>query len=171
MNRNSHLPGVAPAAMGWQFIWYCVCQGVDIFEKDFLLLPIHDHLHWSLVIICHAGTPPEEESCTPWILHLDSMSCESRPHLNLRLSECSSALLARTVWNCEVVRLLLVSNWHGATSQRALYSCSWPPHPKGQEGAAGVPHPGVGLQGLESPLLLELFCGYPTLTTHNPVWY
>jgi Ulp1 family protease len=28
-------------------------QGVDIFSKDFLLVPIHDALHWSLAIICH----------------------------------------------------------------------------------------------------------------------
>jgi hypothetical protein len=28
-------------------------QGVDVFAKDFLLVPIHDALHWSLAIICH----------------------------------------------------------------------------------------------------------------------
>ena len=51
-------------------------QGVDIFSKDFLFLPIHDHLHWSLVIICHAAASTEDrQTCTPWILHLDSMSC------------------------------------------------------------------------------------------------
>ena len=65
-------------AWAWQFEDLCcgVFQGVDIFEKDFLFLPIHDHLHWSLVIICHAGAPSEDNSCTPWILHLDSMSCK-----------------------------------------------------------------------------------------------
>jgi Ulp1 family protease len=26
---------------------------VDVFAKDFLLVPIHDALHWSLAIICH----------------------------------------------------------------------------------------------------------------------
>lgn len=53
-----------------------VRQGVDIFSKDFLFLPIHDHLHWSLVIICHAAASAEDgQTCTPWILHLDSMSC------------------------------------------------------------------------------------------------
>ena len=65
-------------AWAWQPEDLCcgASQGVDIFEKDFLFLPIHDHLHWSLVIICHAGAPSEDNSCTPWILHLDSMSCE-----------------------------------------------------------------------------------------------
>ena len=65
-------------AWAWHFKDLCcgASQGVDIFEKDFLFLPIHDHLHWSLVIICHAGAPSEDNSCTPWILHLDSMSCE-----------------------------------------------------------------------------------------------
>ena len=74
---------------GHNHVCWCVCQGVDIFEKDFLFLPIHDHLHWSLVIICHAGAPSEEDSCTPWILHLDSMTCECQCHLesaNLHVS-------------------------------------------------------------------------------------
>ena len=26
---------------------------VDIFSKDYIFIPVHDHLHWSLVIICH----------------------------------------------------------------------------------------------------------------------
>jgi Ulp1 family protease len=28
-------------------------QDVNIFEKDYLFVPIHDKVHWSLVIICH----------------------------------------------------------------------------------------------------------------------
>ena len=59
-------------------------------------MPIHDHLHWSLVIICHAGVPAEEDSCTPWILHLDSMTCGNHPHLKPCTSVCGSALCART---------------------------------------------------------------------------
>lgn len=30
-------------------------RGVDIFAKDYIFVPIHDHLHWSLLIICHPG--------------------------------------------------------------------------------------------------------------------
>jgi Ulp1 family protease len=30
-------------------------RGVDIFAKDYVFVPIHDHLHWSLIIICHPG--------------------------------------------------------------------------------------------------------------------
>jgi Ulp1 family protease len=30
-------------------------RGVDIFSKDYVFVPIHDHLHWSLMIICHPG--------------------------------------------------------------------------------------------------------------------
>ena len=62
-----------------------VCQGVEIFSKDLLFLPIHVHVHWSLVIICHAAASSEDgHTCTPWILHLDSMSCA-------HLSGCSDA--------------------------------------------------------------------------------
>eukprot|EP00775_Hariotina_reticulata_P010667 gene10667-10826_t len=34
-------------------------KGVDIFQKDFLFVPIHDVLHWSLAIICHPALLPE----------------------------------------------------------------------------------------------------------------
>lgn len=47
-------------------------QGVDIFSKDFLFIPIHDALHWSLVIVCHPGLDLDSER-KPYILHLDSM--------------------------------------------------------------------------------------------------
>ena len=30
-------------------------RNVDIFSKDFIFVPIHDHLHWSLLVICHPG--------------------------------------------------------------------------------------------------------------------
>lgn len=34
-------------------------QDVNIFQKDFLFVPIHDVLHWSLVIVCHPALLPE----------------------------------------------------------------------------------------------------------------
>jgi len=30
-------------------------RDVDIFSKDYIFVPIHDALHWSLVVICHPG--------------------------------------------------------------------------------------------------------------------
>ena len=53
-----------------------VMQGIDIFSKDFLLIPIHDALHWSLVIVCHPGLDFEASDRKPYILHLDSMEGE-----------------------------------------------------------------------------------------------
>lgn len=50
-------------------------QGVDIFSKDFLFIPIHDALHWSLIIVCHPGLDLTLER-KPYILHLDSMDGE-----------------------------------------------------------------------------------------------
>ncbi|CAK9181712.1 unnamed protein product [Ilex paraguariensis] len=50
-------------------------KGVNIFEKAYLLLPIHDNLHWSLVIIC---IPYKEEEAGPIVLHLDSLGLHSR---------------------------------------------------------------------------------------------
>jgi pyruvate/2-oxoglutarate dehydrogenase complex dihydrolipoamide acyltransferase (E2) component len=34
-------------------------QDVKIFQKDFLFVPIHDVLHWSLVIVCHPALLPQ----------------------------------------------------------------------------------------------------------------
>jgi hypothetical protein len=60
-------------------------KNVDIFSKDFIFIPIHDHLHWSLMIICHPGatiklSPPEGKDQSiiskepeAFIIHLDSM--------------------------------------------------------------------------------------------------
>ncbi|CAN4123954.1 unnamed protein product [Withania somnifera] len=45
-------------------------KGVNIFEKAYIFLPIHENLHWSLVIIC---IPDKEDLSGPIILHLDSL--------------------------------------------------------------------------------------------------
>jgi Ulp1 family protease len=33
-------------------------KNVDIFAKDYIFVPIHDHAHWSLAVICHPGVLP-----------------------------------------------------------------------------------------------------------------
>ncbi|EYU31270.1 hypothetical protein MIMGU_mgv1a025023mg, partial [Erythranthe guttata] len=45
-------------------------KGVNIFEKAYIFLPIHESHHWSLVIIC---IPNKEDESGPIILHLDSL--------------------------------------------------------------------------------------------------
>ncbi|CAL5418949.1 unnamed protein product [Camellia sinensis] len=45
-------------------------KGVSIFHKAYILLPIHENLHWSLIIIC---IPDKEDESGPIILHLDSL--------------------------------------------------------------------------------------------------
>ncbi|DBA66333.1 TPA: hypothetical protein ACH3X2_002325 [Trebouxia sp. C0005] len=74
-------------------------KGVDIFSKDFLLIPIHDALHWSLIIVCHPGLDFQSGDRRPYILHLDSMqgSCHN-------LSVISKAI--RTYLNVEWQRKL-----------------------------------------------------------------
>ena len=56
---------------------------VNIFEKDFVFFPIHQHLHWSVVILCQPKLVNEAMDLTdeknthhpaPYLLHLDSMS-------------------------------------------------------------------------------------------------
>ena len=52
----------------------CVLQGVDIFSKDFLFIPIHEALHWSLVIVCYPGRVVNGKLKKPSVIHLDSMA-------------------------------------------------------------------------------------------------
>ncbi|XP_030467392.2 ubiquitin-like-specific protease 1D isoform X2 [Syzygium oleosum] len=45
-------------------------KGVNIFQKAYVFIPIHEDLHWSLAIIC---IPDEDCHSGPIILHLDSL--------------------------------------------------------------------------------------------------
>jgi hypothetical protein len=38
---------------GVVLLCHCVFQGVDLFAKDYILVPVHKGLHWSLLIVCH----------------------------------------------------------------------------------------------------------------------
>ncbi|KAK9814889.1 hypothetical protein WJX73_001421 [Symbiochloris irregularis] len=49
-------------------------QTVDIFSKEYVVVPIHDHLHWSLLIVCHPGAMNDDSDRVPCMLHLDSLS-------------------------------------------------------------------------------------------------
>ncbi|KAI3502409.1 hypothetical protein L1887_30461 [Cichorium endivia] len=53
-------------------------KGVNIFEKAYILLPIHENAHWSLVIICF---PTNEEELGPILLHLDSLGLHNSKSL------------------------------------------------------------------------------------------
>eukprot|EP00898_Chlorokybus_atmophyticus_P005516 jgi/Chlat1/5966/Chrsp4S06179 len=52
---------------------------IDIFTKDYIIVPINESLHWSVAVICHPGVASQaSSSCTqrpslPFIVHLDSM--------------------------------------------------------------------------------------------------
>lgn len=37
-------------------------KGVDIFEKDFLIVPVNYHLHWTFVLVCNPGQIMNESS-------------------------------------------------------------------------------------------------------------
>ncbi|XP_021293496.1 ubiquitin-like-specific protease 1D isoform X2 [Herrania umbratica] len=45
-------------------------KGVNIFQRAYVLIPINEDFHWSLVIIC---IPDKEDESGPIILHLDSL--------------------------------------------------------------------------------------------------
>jgi sentrin-specific protease 7 len=60
-------------------------KNVDIFNKDFLLVPVNYKLHWSLGIVCFPGAVLEEKITTKrrcCILGFDSLSKFRRTHFN-----------------------------------------------------------------------------------------
>ncbi|KAL1564608.1 Ulp1 peptidase [Salvia divinorum] len=55
-------------------------RNVNLFEKDYIFIPINFSLHWSLIIICHLGEAAhlkskntDQASKVPRILHMDSI--------------------------------------------------------------------------------------------------
>ncbi|KAL5723756.1 Ulp1 peptidase [Ranunculus cassubicifolius] len=53
-------------------------KGVNIFEKAYILFPIHENFHWSLVIVC---LPDKEDDSGPLVLHLDSLGYHDSTHI------------------------------------------------------------------------------------------
>ncbi|KAM0856389.1 hypothetical protein ACQ4PT_049196 [Festuca glaucescens] len=53
-------------------------KGIDIFQKAYILFPVHADTHWSLVIIC---MPSKEDQSGPMILHLDSLKFHRSKHI------------------------------------------------------------------------------------------
>ncbi|KAJ7946783.1 Ubiquitin-like-specific protease 2 [Quillaja saponaria] len=58
---------------------------VNLFEKDYIFLPVNYSLHWSLIVICHPGEMAcykgeeiENSPKVPCILHMDSMKGSHR---------------------------------------------------------------------------------------------
>ncbi|KAG2302553.1 hypothetical protein Bca52824_031204 [Brassica carinata] len=45
-------------------------KGIDLFRKAYIFIPIHEDVHWSLIIVC---IPDKEDEAGLTILHLDSL--------------------------------------------------------------------------------------------------
>lgn len=88
--------------------WCLLLQGVDIFSKDFLLIPIHDALHWSLIIVCHPGLDFDSSDRRPYILHLDSMEGEPLLHvLNNMIGSAAHSTSMDTGLSCMSCKIWL----------------------------------------------------------------
>ncbi|XP_027346429.1 ubiquitin-like-specific protease 1D isoform X2 [Abrus precatorius] len=86
-------------------------KGVNIFQKAYVLIPIHEDLHWSLIIIC---IPDKEDELGPIVLHLDSLGLHSSKSVfdniksylieerNYMDRECvsSDVSIADRIWKC-----------------------------------------------------------------------
>lgn len=60
----------------------CAMQHVDIFDKDFIMVPIHYSQHWSLLIICHPGAvfSADKKPCMILLDSLSGLATPSRAH-------------------------------------------------------------------------------------------
>ncbi|BBH09216.1 Cysteine proteinases superfamily protein [Prunus dulcis] len=56
---------------------------VNVFEKDYIFIPVNYRLHWSLIVICHPDEEIESSPKVPCILHMDSIRGSHRGLKNL----------------------------------------------------------------------------------------
>ncbi|CAN1320955.1 Ubiquitin-like-specific protease 1C [Linum perenne] len=67
-------------------------KGLNLFEKSYVLIPIHEDNHWSLVIICF---PEREDKSELFLLHLDSLRLHSSRDIFDVIKRC-----LREEWKC-----------------------------------------------------------------------
>ncbi|KAM0846460.1 hypothetical protein ACQ4PT_055657 [Festuca glaucescens] len=83
-------------------------KGVNIFQRGYIILPIHGMSHWSLIIVC---MPAKESNSGPIILHLDSLGMHPSAQIfdtvgkyleeewrHLRENPHSDILISETIW-------------------------------------------------------------------------
>ncbi|XP_065870325.1 probable ubiquitin-like-specific protease 2B isoform X2 [Euphorbia lathyris] len=91
LDKNPSSASDGRAAFQRVFKW---TRKVNLFEKDFIFIPVNYSLHWSLIVICHPceivnfrGISKDEASEStlrvPCILHMDSISGSHRGLKNL----------------------------------------------------------------------------------------
>ncbi|KAF8751384.1 hypothetical protein HU200_012055 [Digitaria exilis] len=84
------------------------CRNVDIFTKSYLILPINETMHWSLIIVC---MPTKGADSGPMMLHLDSLGLHNSQNIfdivasylgeewrNLRKDSSYDIPFSRTIW-------------------------------------------------------------------------
>ena len=66
---QSHAERVHQSVKGWT-------KKVNLFEMDYVFVPIHGSAHWSLAVICHPGNinSVSDDDGSPCILHFDSLA-------------------------------------------------------------------------------------------------
>ncbi|XP_057416870.1 ubiquitin-like-specific protease 1D isoform X2 [Lotus japonicus] len=115
-------------------------KGVNIFQKAYVLIPIHEDLHWSLIIIC---IPDKGDESGPIILHLDSLGLHSSQSVfdNIKSylieekkymdRDCvySDVSIADRIWKClsrrieaQVITIVLHFT-HQVPQQKNEYDC------------------------------------------------
>ena len=106
-------------------------KNVDLFEKDFILIPIHDHAHWLLAIICYPSLAGREAVLAPEDDTIDleltgSTRCLRRKKTVEKLA-CILIFDSLAIKRNDVItnlRLYLQAEWNARYKSRGQYTCS-----------------------------------------------
>ena len=106
-------------------------KNVDLFEKDFILIPIHDHAHWLLAIICYpslAGSEPifAQEDGTICVESVEPAKCLRNKRTILKLA-CILIFDSLAIKRNDVIsnlRFYLQAEWDARYKSRGSYTCT-----------------------------------------------
>ncbi|CAN0921165.1 Probable ubiquitin-like-specific protease 2A [Linum grandiflorum] len=88
---DEHPPSVCEGEAAFQRV-YKWTKKLDLFQKDYLFIPVNYSFHWSLIVICHPGEVAvpkgtydrrEKTAKIPCILHMDSIQGSHKGLKNL----------------------------------------------------------------------------------------
>lgn len=62
-------------------------KNVDIFDMDFVIIPINENAHWYLAIICYPGLVEQQQSSkVMFLLHMYYCTCLAKKRVILKLN-------------------------------------------------------------------------------------
>ena len=106
-------------------------KNVDLFEKDFILIPIHDHAHWLLAIICYPSLAGRDlvllQDDDAIDLELMGMTRSLRRKKSVEKLACILIFDSLAIKRNDVIinlRFYLQAEWDARYKSRGPYNCT-----------------------------------------------